>query len=68
MVSSINDAGKTGQLHAEKNEIEPLSIQLTKFNLKQIKDLNITTEIIKLLKESTGKIPFTLVLTIVFWI
>ena len=39
----------------QKNETGPLSIQLTKFNLKWIKDLSISTEIIKLLEENRGK-------------
>ena len=41
--------------NTQKNETGPLSIQLTKFNLKWIKDLSISTEIIKLLEENRGK-------------
>ena len=39
----------------QKNETGPLSIQLTKFNLKWIKDLSISTEIVKLLEENREK-------------
>ena len=41
--------------NTQKNETGPLSIQLTKINLKWIKDLSISTEIIKLLEENRGK-------------
>ena len=41
--------------NTQKNETGPLSIQLTKFNLKWIKDLSISSEIIKLLEENRGK-------------
>ena len=41
--------------NTQKNETGPLSIQLTKFNLKWIKDLSISTEIVKLLEENREK-------------
>ena len=51
IVSSINDAGKTGQLHVKKNkkEIRSFLIPYTKINSKWIKDTP------QLLEENIGR-------------
>ena len=60
-VSSINDAGKTGQLCVKKKKEEErkkLGHSLTsysKISLKCIKGLNVTPETVKLLEENIGK-------------
>ena len=54
-VSSINGVGRTGLVHAKKNENRPLTYTMHQNKIKMDTGLNISHFTIKVLKENIGR-------------
>ena len=64
--SSINGAGKTGQLHVKRTKLEHFLTPYRKINSKWIKDLNVRPDTIKLSDKTIDRTVFNINLSKIF--